>query len=273
MRKKGKNPMNMYFHELRALRKSSFIWAFALVALAALYLSLYPGVAKDVTAFKELISGYPPTVRALLGIDLERISTLLGFYPMVFSFIVLCGAVQSMQLGLSILAKEISERTADFLLVKPVSRSAIVTSKVFAALTMILVMDIVFFAALICLLQVIDVGVFDHQLFFLINVTLVFIQLIFFSLGLAISVFFRKLKAVLPITLGVVIGFYMLFALLGKDKGELFRFFSPFQYFDVDYILDHGTLEWPYLLATAVVFLVCLVISYLVFTSKDIDAI
>ncbi|MFA6939970.1 MAG: ABC transporter permease subunit [Clostridiaceae bacterium] len=266
--------MNMYMHELKSLRKSAFIWACVLIALAALFLSVYPGMANDAADFKKLLSNYPAPVRAMLGINLDYITSILGFYSMIFSFIILFGAIQAMNLGVSILSKESRDRTADFLLVKPVSRSAIVTAKLLAALTAILTTDIIFYAATIIMANAVKTGDFDGKLFFMINLTLLFMQLIFLALGLAISVFFKRLKSVLPISLGVVIGLYMIGALIsiGKDD-DVVRFISPFKYFDITYIIKNASYETPYLAVSAVIIVVSIVTAYIIYIKKDIHAV
>lgn len=139
--------MNIYLHELKSLRKTAIIWTCAMIAIAALYLSLYSSMAQDAADFKALLSNYPPQVLAMIGATLDSITSPLGFYSMVITFVVLCGAIQAMNLGVSILSKEMRERTADFLLVKPVSRTAIVSAKLLAALTTLLATDIIYFAA------------------------------------------------------------------------------------------------------------------------------
>ncbi|MGG1614141.1 hypothetical protein [Paenibacillus phoenicis] len=75
-------------------------------------------------------------------------------------------------------------------------------------------------------------GGFQQKLFLLIHMTLFFVQLMFLAIGMASSVFFAKLRSVLPLSLGVVIGLYLIGALLasGEDK-EMIRFISPFKYF------------------------------------------
>lgn len=118
--------MNIYFNEMKSLRKSAVIWACSMTAMAFLFLSIYPSVANDAVDFKKLLSNYPETIRSMLGINIDLMASLVGFYSMIFSFILLCGTIQAMNLGVSILSKEARERTADFLLVKPVSRTTIV---------------------------------------------------------------------------------------------------------------------------------------------------
>lgn len=266
--------MNMFLYELKSLRKSALIWTCVLIALAALYLSIYPSIVNDAADFKKLLSGYPAPVRAMLGINLDYITSILGFYSMIFSFITLSGAIQAMNLGASILSKESRERTADFLLVKPVSRSAIVSAKLLASFTTILATNIVFFAGSAIIANSVKTADFSFKLFFMINLTLFFIQLIFLALGVVISLFFNKLKSVLPISLGVVFGLYLIGALLATGKGDdAARFISPFKYFDITYIIKNASYEASYLITGAVIVLVSVVASYIIYNKKDIHAV
>lgn len=266
--------MNMYLFELKSLRKQTIIWTCAMIGLAALYLSIFPSIAKDTDEFKNLLGNYPPAVRAMLGINLDTIASLTGFYSMVFSFILLCGGIQAMNLGVSILSKESRERTADFLLVKPVSRSAIIGAKLIAGFTMILGTNIVFGIVATVLADIFKTGDYDHKIFFLVNLTLLFIQLIFAALGLAVSVFFKKIKNILPISLGFVFGFYFIGALLavGEDQDKL-RFISPFKYFDINYITKNEGYDMLYLILSAVIIIVSIATVYLIYNKKDIHAV
>lgn len=266
--------MNIYLHELRSLRKTTLIWTLSIIALAALFLSVYSSTSSDVEGFKKILSGYPPTVRAMLGINLDYITSLVGFYSMVFSFVLLCGAVQAMNLGVSVLSKESRERTADFLLVKPVSRQTIVTAKILAAFTMIAVTDILFYAVTLLIANGVKTADYDGKVFLMINCTLFFVQLIFLGIGLAVSVFFKKLRNVLPISLGVVFGLYMVGALIatGKDD-DAARYLSPFRYFDITYIIKHSAYEVSYMLAGAIIVVLSIIITYFVYAKKDIHAV
>lgn len=266
--------MNIYLHELRTLRRSTVIWTCAIIALAALYFSFYPGVVHDAADFKKLMDGYPAPIRAALGISLGNVTSILGFYTMVFAFVPLCGAIQSMLFGMSILSRETRERTADFLMVKPVSRAAIVSAKLFAALTMLLVTNVCYDAASFFLASLVKTADFSARTLFLINLTLFFIQLIFLALGLFLSVLFKKLRSVLPVSLGVVFGLYMLGALVATGKNaDTARFFSPFKYFDIAYIARHTGYEVPYLITGALVVLAAVMAAYIIYVKKDIHAV
>lgn len=265
--------MNIYLHELKSLLKTTIIWTLSIIALAALYLGMYPSIAKDASAFKKLLEGYPASVRAMLGISIDSVTSLLGFYSMVFGFILLCGAIQAMNLGLSIISKESRERTADFLLVKPVSRRFVMSAKILAAITMLIITYVIFDTASFVIASAVKTSDFDGKKFFMINLTLIFVQLIFLSLGLVISVFFNKLKSVLPISLGVVFGLYILGALIVTKSDDAARFIFPFKYFDTSYIVKNTGYETPYLITSAVIVIVCVAASYVIYSKKDIHAV
>ena len=265
--------MNMYIHELKSLRKSAIIWTCAMIATAALYLSIYPGILVDASGFKAILGEYPPAVRAGLGISIDTITTLLGFYMMVMAFVTLLGAIQAMNMGTSVLSKEIRERTADFLLVKPVSRISIVTSKLLASLTILLVTDVIYFAAASIIASSVKKADYSNKLFFMINLILLFIQLIFFAIGLLISVILPKIKSVLPISLGVVFALYLFGAIAVTGINDWTRFISPFKYFDISYIIKNASYEAPYMITSAVIVIVAVVASYIIYVKKDMHAV
>lgn len=266
--------MNIYMYELKSMRKSAAIWTCSLIAMAALFLCVYPSMVKDADNFKGLLQNYPAPIRAMLGINLDYITSILGFYSMIFSFIALCGAIQAMNLGVSILSKETRERTVDFLLVKPVSRTSIVTAKLLAALTTIVGTNIVFYAGSTIIANLVKKSDFSLKLFFMINLTLLFLQLIFLAIGVVISVFFNKLKSVLPISLGTVFGFYLVGALISTDNNnDWARYISPFKYFDIAYIIKNSSYEASFLAATAIIIVAAVAVSYIIYNKKDIHAV
>ncbi len=259
--------MNMFLHELKSMRKSAAIWTISLIALSALFLSIYPNVAAEAEEFKKLLANYPPAIRAMLGINIDNIASLLGFYSMIFSFITLGGAIEGMNIGISILSRESRERTADFLLVKPVSRKSIVSAKLMAGLTTIVYTNIAFYVVTLLIANAVKTADYSNKLFFMINLTLLFLQIIFMAIGMIISVFFKKLKSVLPISLGVVVGLYMVGAL------NFTRYISPFRYFDITYIINNAGYEASYLVTAAVIVVAAIISSYIIYIRKDIHAV
>ncbi|ENQ3108564.1 ABC-2 type transport system permease protein [Bacillus sp. 491mf] len=263
--------MNIFMHELKAYRKSTIIWSLSLIVIIAIYMSMYSSFAKDAEDFMKILENYPEAIRNALGFNQENFFTILGFYSFPLSFITLCAAIQAMNLGISIVNKEVREKTADFLLTKPVTRTKILTAKLLAALVSIVMTNIVYFAAASFIALQVKTDDFSLKIFFLLSLTIFFTQLIFLSLGIIISVMVQKIKSVLTVSLATVFAFY--FVGMFSDSDEVKRYFSPFKYFDTSYIIKHSSYEATFLIVGAVIIILAIATSYVVYIKKDIHSV
>jgi len=264
--------MNIYFQELRFYRRVTLIWMAVFAVGIFGYMSLFTAFTSDVSATLKLLEGFPPVVRAALGIRLETFFTIFGFFGYMLTYLWLVGAIQAMNLGTGILAKEISGKTADFLLSKPVSRTKVLASKLLATLTLLLATNIVFVSAAYFSARVFTTTTFSFRSFVLVASTVFVVQLFFLALGYLISVIVPKIKSVLAFSLPVVFGFFIVGLLDSVIGSEAIRYITPFKYFDIQYILDHGSYDWKYVITEAVVVIVCITATYLIYLRKDIQA-
>ncbi|HEY5561502.1 MAG TPA: ABC transporter permease subunit [Clostridiaceae bacterium] len=265
--------MNIFFHELKAYRKSSIIWALTLSALAILYLIIFPSFMKDVNTVKKMLLGYPLPVRNALGLSIESFTTLIGFYSFVFGYIILCGAIQAMNIGTGILSKEVRDKTADFLLTKPVKRSTILTAKVVAAAASLLITNLYYIVIVLICALIIEPNTLSIKLFLLISFSLYLIQLMFMSLGIVISVIVPKIKSVLSISLSTVFSFFIL-SMFGSVIGEAnIRYLTPFKYYDTAYIMKNGSYDVSFIIIEIAFIFIVLSASYIIYNKKDIHAV
>ena len=184
----------------------------------------------------------------------------------------MAGAIQAMNLGTGILAKEISGKTADFLLSKPVSRTKVLTSKLLAAFTLLLATNVVFVIAALISASIFSNKPFNAGSFVLISSTMFVIQLFFLAIGYLVSVLAPKIKSVLAYSLPIVFSFFIVGLLDSIIGVEAMRYITPFKYFDVQYILDNSMYDWKYVITEAAVVIVCLAATYAVYVRKDIQA-
>ena len=265
--------MNMFIHEMKAYRKSTIIWTCSLIAIIVLFLSIYPSFLKEADAFKELMEGFPEPVRKAFGLSVDSMSSLVGFYSYTFLYITLCGAIQAMNLGTSILSKEVREKTADFLLTRPVTRTQIITAKLLAALTSLVITNVAYLTVASIMASLVKVEDYSYKIFFMVSFTLFFIQLFFLALGVIVSVLSRRIKSVLPISLGTVFGFFIV-GMLGSAIGdEAVRYITPFKYFDTSYIIKNSSYEGTFIIIEIVLIIVAITTSYYVYCKKDIHAV
>jgi ABC-2 type transport system permease protein len=263
--------MNIFLHELRAYRKSTIIWTCSLAALIILYLAIFPAFLKDVAEAKKLLEGFPEGVRKALGISLENFFTLLGFYSYIFLFITLCGAIQAMNLGTSIISKEVRDKTADFLLTKPVSRRRIMTAKLMAALASLVITNVIYLIIAGYAALLVKSEAFSMRIFLMISITLFFVQLIFMALGVLVSVVVPRIKSVLPVSLGTVFGFFILNMFDSLIGEKTLRYITPFKYYDTAYIIKNASYETSFIITEILFIVLSMTVSYWVYSKKDID--
>nr|WP_274856843.1 ABC transporter permease subunit [Bacillus methanolicus] len=204
---------------------------------------------------------------------MDSIASILGFYSYAFLYITLCGAIQAMNLGVSIFSKEVREKTADFLLTKPVSRTQILSSKLLAALTSLVMTNVVYLAAANMMASQVKTEDYSSKIFFLISITLFFVQLIFLALGMIMSVIVRKIKSILTVSLSTVFALFIIGMLSSTAEDEALRYLSPFKYFDTDYIIKNSGYETSFLIVGIGIIVASIVASYFIYAKKDIHAV
>lgn len=265
--------MNIFLHEIRAYRKSTIIWTVSLITLVLFFMSLFPSFSKDAEQVNELLKTLPEALRKAVGIEIGSFTSILGFYSYIFMYIALCGAIQAMMVGASILSKEVRERTVDFLLTKPVSRTTIIVSKLSAAFVSIAITSLSFILCAYFIASYVKTENFNEQAFFLLSLTLFFVQVMFLAIGVIASMLLPKLKSVLSLSLGVVFAFFFI-GMFGSTVGEAsVRYITPFKYFDSMYIIKNGQYEWTYLIVGFLWIAVALVASFFIYTKRDMNAV
>jgi ABC-2 type transport system permease protein len=266
--------MNIYFHELRSYRKSTIVWVASLSAATALFMSMFSLFRAGSQDLVNLFSGFPQEILRAFGMpDLTKFFTLPGFYSFILGFLVLCGAIQAMNLGLSSLGREATGKTADFLLTKPVTRAHVLSSKLLAVLTYLALSSAVFLlVATVCAYWV-SGGGFDYGTFLLMSLSFFYVQLIFAALGFIVSVLVPKIKSVLPVSLSTVFGFYIVSAVGAALNDDRIYYFTPFKYFDPTDIVMNSAYQPKYVILSAAIVVACVAAGFILYKKKDIHAV
>jgi ABC-2 type transport system permease protein len=263
---------NIFFHEIKQNRSATIIWTVALVAIAALYISIFPTIAKTAGA-ADLVKNFPEAFKKTFGITDDFFSAFPSLYALVLNLVLLTGAVQAMNLGTGVTSREVRDKTADFLLTKPVSRGSVLRQKLLAIMALLLLTDAVFLAADWGLIQALIDDPFQFRTFIVSSLSLAFIQSFFVTFGFLLGSALPKVKSVIAVSLPVVFGFYV-FGLLDTVIGEeKIKFMTPFKFFDVHNLTAGGGYEPVTLIYLSVLVMGALVASFVVFQRRDIHTI
>lgn len=261
--------MNIYLHELRMIRASTIGWSISLILVTLLFVSIFPTFSQDIETSRKLLENFPPQVRDMFGLSMESFFTFLGFYAYTFTYVGLAGAVQGMNLGLTMLHREVSAKTTDFLLTKPVSRTRVFICKLLAALTAIIVTNIALVIATILMTLLFGAWGFDIKIFALLCGAFLLVQMMFLGIGILVSQITR-VKSVISTSLGIVFGFFAIGLLQALTRDDTLRYLTPFKFFDHMKIVADYAYQVPFVWLSVAVIIVPVVISYIIYTRHDI---
>lgn len=265
--------MNVFRQECKMNFRTTLLWIFVLCSLGAVFMAFFPIIQGDLKTYLKLLDNFPPAMKALMGIVTESFSTPLGYYSFAFTFVILSGAIQAMNLGVGIVSKETRDKTADFLMTKPISRTGILHAKLSASVVLLGCTGLVYTVFMGFMIRAYSAADFDLKKYSLECLAFFILQIIFFAIGLLVSVFARKIKAVLPVSLGIVFFFYAISAFAVTSASDKLRFLTPFQYFKPEYIINNGSYEIAYLVTGLCIIIVCVLASYMWFSRKDVHSV
>jgi ABC-2 type transport system permease protein len=264
--------MNIYKHEFKMKIGSVITWSVALTVIIFLFMSVYSGFADEAELLNAAMEQMPQELLLAFGMTDVDMSTVLGFFGLAFTFCQVCIAIQAANYGFGLVSVEETDMTADFLLAKPVSRPKILTSKLLAALTALLITNIVVWGATWMAINLFrGERPYDQQALTLLLAAILPFQLVFLTVGMLISLLVKRLRNVTAYTMALVFGMYILNAfggMLGEDTIELI---TPFKHFDPNYILNHAAYNGPLVLLSTAFILISVVASYWLYGKRNIQ--
>ena len=135
--------MTLFFHELKRGRISLIIWTVAIAFMLGVCIVIYPEMSSQMGEISEMFANMG-SFSAAFGMDELNFGEFIGYFGVECGNVLgLGGAFFAAILGVSALAKEEKERTAELLLSHPISRARIITEKLLAVLSQILILNLV----------------------------------------------------------------------------------------------------------------------------------
>ncbi|MDO3411138.1 ABC transporter permease subunit [Saccharibacillus sp. CPCC 101409] len=230
--------MNLFWREMKANRKSLTIWSACMFLLVAGGMGKYTAYSAGGTS-SEVFEHMPFSLKALLGIGTLDVTTMSGFFALLFTYIELTAAAHAALLGSGILAKEERDKTAEFLMTKPISRSSVVTAKLAAALANVAVLNLVTLISSVVMVNAYNKGESVAAEIVLFLLSMFIVQLIFLSLGAFLSACLRNSKNSGPAAAGILLGSFAIAKITDlTDRLSILNALSPFKYFSIDRIAE-----------------------------------
>ncbi|QQK07230.1 ABC transporter permease subunit [Miniphocaeibacter halophilus] len=255
-------------HELKLSRFSLFIWTSILTVLMVIIMLIYPEMKKDMDGINNLFENMG-SFSSAFGMDQINIGTAMGYYGIEAENVIgIAGGFFAALLGISILSKEEKDRTAEFLLSHPISRSKIVYEKFLSVIIQILILNIV-----ITLFSAISFFIIDEKLklkeFLLLHIAFLIMQIEIGSICFGLSAFFRKSGLGVGIGLTAILYFCNIIKNI-TTSADFLKYITPYGYTEVSYILTEGKLDLKLIGLGLLYALVFVIFGFIKYIKKDI---
>jgi ABC-2 type transport system permease protein len=201
----------LFWRELHAGKKSFLSWGLPLIFLIWVSMMAFPTMSKSAEQTAALMKSLPAGLRAAFGLDQLSLSEALGYFATrVYTMFTLLGALYGAIYGASLLSKEESERTSEFLMTKPISRTQIVLQK-----AAVLAVYMVAFGVMSIVVTFACFGLYVETpypaakiLWLLFAIFLLVFA--FAGVGFALSAFIPKAKKATSLALGLAAGSFLI---------------------------------------------------------------
>jgi ABC-2 type transport system permease protein len=269
--------MNIFRRELKANLKSLIIWCVIMLLLIVVGVSKFSAYYNNPQMIA-ILDSLPKSVIDAMSLKAFNLTTLNGFYGIMFVYFALLGAIAAAMWGSDSISKEERDKTVEFSLVLPVTRSRVITAKALAALVNCIVFVIITALGSIALAQQYRPDQTFYSFLLLEMAAMFVLELVFLAIGLLLGCAMKQYKRSASIGIAIILVTYFLSILSGLQKNlEFLAYFSPFKYFDAAKLLNSattgslsGALSGTYLLLVVAIIVVCVVGAYLTYNKRDL---
>ncbi len=254
----------MLKRELKITRKSLLIWVISTSLLFILIYLIYPTLLTDANKdmIDAMLKSMDPEILKMFNMDIISINTVFGWLKSEgYTLLILVYSIYSAILGSSIILKEESDKTIEYLISKPVTRNNILKNKIIAGLINIFIF--IFSITLVNYFGLLFSNEIDFNLYLKLSILSILSSVVIYFLTIYISLFFNKTKKVNGLAIGLVFisYFLMLISNLG-DKVHFIKYSSVFSLSDSRYLLENNQLQiMPFVISIILITLLSFLIN------------
>jgi ABC-2 type transport system permease protein len=162
--------------------------------------------------------------------------SVLGFYTANnVIYMMVLGSIFAIVLGSNILLKEEYNKTAEYLLTRPLTRSEIFFSKSALVFVNVFLLNLVTtLAGLVCIVLV-KTGPFSIRAFFILSLFTFLLNIMFGATGLFLSTIVKRSRPITTFCIGLVLIFYFIYT-ISKITESIAKigYLSPFKYVNLE---------------------------------------
>jgi len=264
---------NLFLKEMKRNASTLIVWTVVITLLIAVTMAVYPTFFQNQSKVMGMMSLVPKGALQFKGIsNFKDLLSALGFYSVNnVIYLMLLGSVFAVVLSSNILLKEEYNKTAEYLLTRPLTRSEIFFSKLAVIfLNVFLLNFICSLVGFICI-EIVTKGPFSIRAFLILTFYTLLLHFLFAAIGFFISTLVKRAKPITTFSIGLVLIFYFILTLSKiTESAAVIGYLSPFKYVNTDLLNPKYQLEVWNLVYFIGLTLLLTGLSYRLYTRKDI---
>lgn len=262
--------MNIFFRELKANLKSLLIWGGIVI------LFVWIGIAKF-SAYEgnpellAVLDGLPPGLLAAFNFNAFNLTTITGFFGVMFAYFALLLSIAAVMWGSDIISKEERDKTVEFSLTLPVPRGRLITAKTMAAVVNCIGLLIITWVVLLANVSKYQPDSKFYDFLALSMLALFIQQMIFLAAGVFLGCALKHYKQASSVAISLLLGTYFLSIIVGLNEDlEFLQYFTPFKYFNPATLLHEAKLDLTFVGLSAGIIAACMVGAYVSYSKRDL---
>lgn len=254
--------------ELKQGRMTLLLWTAIIAFMLGVCILIYPEMERQMNEISSMFADMG-SFSAAFGMDKINFGEFGGYFcTECGNMLGLGGAFFAALLGISALAKEEKDQTAEFLLTHPLKRTTVVAQKLASVLLQILVLNVAVVG--VSVLSALLIGeTMEFQTFGLLFLAYFILQVETAAICFGISAFINK--SGLGIGLGIAALFYFLNIVANlTEEAAVLKYITPYGYADGADIIANGSLEIKYLIIGLILTVTGITAAFVRYRNKDI---
>ena len=264
---------NLFIKEFKGNATSLLIWTAIITVLISLTMSVYGTFLENNSKILAMMSILPKGALQFKGIsDIDDLFSVLGFYSANnVIYMMVLGSIYAIVLSSNILLKEEYNKTAEYLLSWPLTRSEVFAGKSAVVFLNVVLLNIVTAAAGFLSMTIVRTDAFSVSAFLILTLYTLLLNLLFVAVGLFMSTLVKRSRPITTLSIGLVLILYFLYT-LSKITESLSKigYISPFKFVNLDTVNPEYRLEFRNLIYFFGLSLILTILSYRLYKRKDI---
>lgn len=262
--------MNIFLRELKSNFRSLLIWAGIVILFNVTGFAKFSGYYENPELI-DVLNSFPPALLAAFNMNAFNLTTVTGFFGVMFTFFALLLSIAAAMWGSDIISKEERDKTVEFSLTLPIRRSRLITAKTLAAfVNCIALLLVAWVMSLISVTPYNPDGDF-YSFLSLGMLSLFMLQIIFLAVGVFLGCAMKQHKRANSIAVSVLLITYFLSIVSGLQEDlEFLKYFSPFRYFDPALLLRDSSIDMAFVALSLGIVVVLVGGAYLTYARRDL---